>query len=406
MGVPGPQVLTSDRGNRTVQGECDVIVVGGGPAGLIAARELAAAGRTVRVLEEHDVIGTPVHCTGVLGLDAFDELNLSRRAIIGAADAARFVAPNGTTVSIGVEHVRAAVVDRALFDRELAASAVAAGAAIETGVRVTAVAQRDASVAVQTSGADAPVTARAAILACGASYRFNRALGLGVPSVLVHSAQLELPFPRIDSVQVHFGRAVAPGGFAWVVPFERDGAPHARVGLLCERDAGARFETFAASLRAEYGISDPWPEPRLRALPLGPVARTWTDRILAVGDAAGLVKPTTGGGIYYGLLTGHLAAGVLVEALREDRLNARRLREYERRWRARLGREIRAGLAFRAVAARLNDPSIDRLMELARVDGIVPLLKQTADFNWHQSAARALLRHAEFRRIVVKSMWT
>jgi flavin-dependent dehydrogenase len=342
----------------------------------------------------------------VLGLDAFDELNLSRRAIIGAADAARFVAPNGTTVSIGVEHVRAAVVDRALFDRELAASAVAAGAAIETGVRVTAVAQRDASVAVQTSGADAPVTARAAILACGASYRFNRALGLGVPSVLVHSAQLELPFPRIDSVQVHFGRAVAPGGFAWVVPFERDGAPHARVGLLCERDAGARFETFAASLRAEYGISDPWPEPRLRALPLGPVARTWTDRILAVGDAAGLVKPTTGGGIYYGLLTGHLAAGVLVEALREDRLNARRLREYERRWRARLGREIRAGLAFRAVAARLNDPSIDRLMELARVDGIVPLLKQTADFNWHQSAARALLRHAEFRRIVVKSMWT
>ena len=138
--------------------------------------------------------------------------------------------------------------------------------------------------------------------------------------------------------------------------------------------------------------------------PLGPIARTWTDRILAIGDAAGLVKPTTGGGIYYGLLTGHLAATVLAAALRENRLGARRLREYERRWRARLGREIRAGLAFRAIAARLNDLAIDRLIELARVDGIVPLLKQTADFNWHQSAARALLRHAEFRRIVVRSM--
>jgi len=45
-------------------------------------------------------------------------------------------------------------------------------------------------------------------------------------------------------------------------------------------------------------------------------------------------------------------------------------------------------------------------MELARVDGIVPLLQQTADFNWHRTAARALLRHAEFRRIVVKAMWT
>ena len=98
------------------------------------------------------------------------------------------------------------------------------------------------------------------------------------------------------------------------------------------------------------------------------------------------------------------AATVLAAALRENRLGARRLREYERRWRARLGREIRAGLAFRAIAARLNDLAIDRLIELARVDGIVPLLKQTADFNWHQSAARALLRHAEFRRIVVRSM--
>ena len=83
---------------------------------------------SVRVLEEHDVIGAPVHCTGVLGLDAFDELGLSRRAIVGAADAARFVSPNGTTVVIDAERVRAAVVDRSIFDRDLAASAVAAGA--------------------------------------------------------------------------------------------------------------------------------------------------------------------------------------------------------------------------------------------------------------------------------------
>ena len=66
------------------------------------------------------------------------------------------------------------------------------------------------------------------------------------------------------------------------------------------------------------GCREPWPAPRLRVLPLGPVSRTWTDRILAVGDAAGLVKPTTGGGIYYGLLTGHLAADVLAEALATD----------------------------------------------------------------------------------------
>ena len=407
MGVPGPQVLTTDRGNRKHAVDCDVVIVGGGPSGLIAARELAAAGYGVRVLEEHDVIGAPVHCTGVLGLDAFDELSLSRRAIVGAADAARFVSPNGTTVVIGAERVRAAVVDRGIFDRDLAGSAVDAGARIHTGVRVASVTRGPRSVAIRTADAAfGTIEARAAILACGASYRFNRALGLGVPSVLVHSAQLEVPFPSLDQVQVHFGRKIAPGGFAWVVPFAREGTTFARVGLLCERDAGARFRVFADSIRVAYGLREPWPAPRLRVLPLGPAPRTWTDRVLAVGDAAGLVKPTTGGGIYYGLLTGHLAAGVLIDALAADSLGARRLKEYERRWRARLGPEIRAGLAFRAVAAKLNDVAVDRLVDLARVDGIVPLLQQTADFNWHHTAARALLRHAEFRRIVFRSMWT
>ena len=113
----------------------------------------------------------------------------------------------------------------------------------------------------------------------------------------------------------------------------------------------------------------PWPAARLKVLPLAPIARTWTERILVVGDAAGLVKPTTGGGIYYGLLTGHLGASVLGDVLRDDGFGGRRLKEYERRWRALLGPDIRAGLAFRAMAARLTDGAVDRLVELASVEG-------------------------------------
>jgi digeranylgeranylglycerophospholipid reductase len=404
MGVERPQVL-SRRGHRSAATpDFDVVIIGGGPAGLLAARQLASAGFHAIVLEEHAAIGSPVHCTGVLGLDAFAELQLSRGAIVGAAKAARFISPNGTNVGVDVANVRAAVVDRALFDRELAAAATAAGAVIRTGTRAESVVRTPDLVAVATASGD--VTGRAAVLACGASYRFSRALGLGLPGVLVHSAQLETSFPTLDEVEVHFGRDVAPGGFGWIVPFVRDGAPRARVGLLCDRDAGTAFRAFSDRIRRAHAVTERWPAPRLKVLPLAPIARTWTDRVLAIGDAAGLVKPTTGGGIYYGLLTGHLAAEVLSGALRENRLTGNRLREYEKRWRARLGPEIRAGLAFRSVASRLGDGAIDRLMELARVDGIVPLLKQTADFNWHRTAARALLRHAEFRRIVMTSLWS
>lgn len=382
----------------------DVAVIGAGPAGLTAARALAARGHDVVVLEEHSRIGVPVHCTGVVGADAFAEFDLPRESILGTAHTATFVAADGSSVSVDAERVEAAVVDRALFDQGLAASSRRAGAELRSGARVRAIAVGAAGVTIGVEGGDR-VEARACIIACGANYRFNRQLGLGVPRTFVQSAQLEQPLDGLDRVEVHLGREVAPGGFAWLVPLERDGRPHARLGLMCDTRALARFRQFAARMRQRFGAAGDWPDPRLKVLPLGPVSRTYGTRLLAVGDAAGLVKPTTGGGIYYSLISGRIAAETLDEALAADDLRDTRLRRYESEWRARLGADIRIGLAFRTLASRLNDRAIDAVVELARVDGIVPLLRETADFNWHRQSALALLKHAQFRKILLSSLW-
>ena len=382
----------------------DVAVIGAGPAGLTAARALAARGHDVVVLEEHSRIGVPVHCTGVVGADAFAEFDLPRESILGTAHTATFVAADGSSVSVDAERVKAAVVDRALFDQGLASSSRRAGAELRSGARVRAIAVGAAGVTIGVEGGDR-VEARACIIACGANYRFNRQLGLGVPRTFVQSAQLERPLDGLDRVEVHLGREVAPGGFAWLVPLERDGRPHARLGLMCDTRALARFRQFAARMRQRFGAAGDWPDPRLKVLPLGPVSRTYGTRLLAVGDAAGLVKPTTGGGIYYSLISGRIAAETLDEALAADDLRDTRLRRYESEWRARLGADIRIGLAFRTLASRLNDRAIDAVVELARVDGIVPLLRETADFNWHRQSALALLKHAQFRKILLSSLW-
>jgi geranylgeranyl reductase family protein len=383
----------------------DVAVIGAGPAGLTAARALAARGHDVLVLEEHSHIGLPVHCTGVLGADAFQEFDLPSHSVLGSAESATFVSADGSRVSVDAEKARAVIVDRALFDQALADQSRAAGAELRAGARVQAIAPGPRSVTIRIEGTT-PIEARACVLACGANYRFNRQLGFGVPRTFLQSAQLEEPLDGPPSVEVHLGREVAPGGFGWVVPFRRDGVPHARLGLMCESRALARFRAFAGRIRGSYAAGGQSRQPRLKILPLGPVSRTYAARVLAVGDAAGLAKPTTGGGIYYSLISGQLAAATLDEALRADDLREGRLRRYETQWRDRVGAEIRIGLAFRVLAARMNDRAIDSVIELARVDGIVPLLRQTADFNWHRQSALALLKHAQFRKILLSSLWS
>jgi len=382
----------------------DVVVIGAGPAGSVVAERLAAAGHDVVVLEEHQTVGDPVHCTGLLGLEAFDEFALPRDLILGVSGAARFWGATGESVLVESQRVHAAVIDRAALDRVLADRAMTAGARLLRGYRAERVDVTADAVSVSGREAEPAITARACVLACGANYRFHRTLGLGLPNLFLQSAQLETGFPEVPQIEVRFGRQTAPKGFAWLVPFRRADVPHARMGLMSEDRARERFGAFSAALCERAGV-DPsrLPAPRMKVLPLGPVARTYADRVLAVGDAAGLVKPTTGGGIYYGMLSGTFAADVLADGLRRNRLASGFLRRYESRWRRTLGAEIRAGLRFRRIASRLSDASIDALIDLARVNGIVPLLERSASFNWHRKAAIALLAHPSFRRIAVRS---
>ena len=125
--------------------------------------------------------------------------------------------------------------------------------------------------------------------------------------------------------------------------------------------------------------------------------------MIAVGDAAGLVKPTTGGGIYYSLLSAELAAETLVPALADDALSAARLDRYERAWQDAIGAELRWQHILRKIAQRLSDGEIDRLFDLARTDGLMPIVRRTARFNRHRDFIMALLKHPPARRVLIRA---
>ena len=383
----------------------DTVVVGGGPGGLFAAARLAECGCDVAVVEEHAEVGRPVHCTGIVAREAFREFSLSPDSILNPLSQVRFHSPSGLEVDYDPSAVDAVVVDRAVFDRALLARATAAGVTFISGARVTRVQITPEAAVVEIEERASAVEARTVILACGASYGLQRQLGLGMPSVYLASAQMELPAGRGGQVEIYFGSQTAPAGFAWVVPVQRGEGHYVRVGLMCDGDAGYYFGRLVARVAASWGIETlEGQQPRRRLLPLAAIRRTYADRVLAIGDAAGLVKPTTGGGIYYSLLSAGLAADTLVEALRTGELGAARLAGYEAGWRERLTGEFRSQLALRMLAQRLSDTEVDGLFTLARTDGIMPLVYRTAQFNKHRDLIAALFRHEEARKLLFRRL--
>ena len=383
----------------------DIAIVGGGPGGLYAAYRLAQAGLKAVVFEEHPVAGTPVHCTGVFATEAFDEFEIPRTSVLNSLRTARFFGPSGSSIEYTTPQVEALVIDRAQFDRTLCDMAVAAGAEVHVAVRIADLTVGSDRVSLQTAGG--PIEARAAILACGANYTLHRRLGLGMPALHLQSVQLEVPASNPGNVELHFGTDVAPKGFAWVVPVFRNQRPFARIGLMCDRDARDHFDRFLAKIGPRWqtgtqGCFDGGIASRGKMLPLAPIERTYADRLLAVGDAAGLVKATTGGGIYYSLVSAGIAADVLAEAIAAGDLGADALAVYEDRWRSALGEELAAQRSLREIADRLSNEEIESLFELARTDGIMPIVRRTAKFNRHRHLILSLLSHPPARRVLMR----
>ncbi|MBM3296757.1 MAG: NAD(P)/FAD-dependent oxidoreductase [Candidatus Aminicenantes bacterium] len=379
----------------------DVIIAGAGPSGLHAARRLAEKGHEVLVLEKKAEVGRSVNCAGIISRETFERFTIPDDSRQRDIQDVRLVSPSG--VSMVYRHPRpfACIVDRERFDRDMARAAEAAGAEIRTGCLVEDVVPVESGVSVKTGmdegGEAGHFRARAAVLATGVHWDLSRKLGLGVPRGRLVGAQVEIEAPEIELPTMFAGTDIAAGGFAWAVPT----APgRAKFGLITESDPRGCFHVFADKHLGGLAGSGLNGDVQYKIIAQGPALRTCSGAVITLGEAAGQVKTTTGGGVSYGLHCAEIAASVIDERLRGDGGDKIDLQEYDRAWRKVLQREIQLGLFARKIWSRLSDTHIESAFRVAQEDGLIPLVQDHGDFDWHSGLITAFLRQASLAKIL------
>jgi digeranylgeranylglycerophospholipid reductase len=380
----------------------DVAVVGAGPAGSVAARYAAKNGARTLLLEEHGMIGSPVSCTGLISVKALEECELPEGNFINKKIRGAYVyAPDNRSIPIDGGRTMAYVVERKIFDRELAKAAAREGAKVEVSAVVRSVKKIPGGVCLETvsDGVARNITAKVAIGADGVKSRVARSAGLGrIPHVCT-GIQVEASYEPRDPefVEIFTGHEYAPKYFAWSVP---TAGGCCRIGLNADQDA----HVYLDRLLSEHAIVSKKARSAvdliMGGIPVGTLRRTTADGILIVGDAAGQVKPVSYGGIYTGAHCAKIAGEVAAKAALDGDVSERRLGEYETRWRGEIGRELAFGLKARQVYGRMTDRDICEAIAAMDDPDILDLVTRYGDIDRPSQLVRELAKLS-----MNKSLW-
>jgi geranylgeranyl reductase family protein len=349
--------------------EYDVIVVGAGPVGSTAARYAAQHGARVLMIEDHASIGSPVGCTGLLSKRALKECGVrpAENFVLNKVRGAFVHSMNGTCLPIDGKETKAYVISRKIFDRTLASMALEVGADIWMSTLAVGLENKgDAQVlSVIRNGVSLQLETKVVIGADGVRSGIARMAGLGQVKRILPGIQIEAPYRSADPDFVElFVGSQAPGFFGWAVPVDKE---IARIGLAidCENSECA-LDCLERLLKNNSHVASRYSGGKLDfvigGIPIGPLSKTYAKGTLIVGDAAGQVKPTSGGGIYTGAACAKIAGEVAAAAALENDTSADRLAEYDRRWRSKLGRELAIGMKIHDFLGGLEDKEMNDLL--------------------------------------------
>jgi digeranylgeranylglycerophospholipid reductase len=353
--------------------EYDVVVVGAGPAGSMAAKYAAKAGARVLMIEEHETIGLPVQCAGLISTRAFEgcELEtLNKHAIRGA----HIHAPSGRVLRVDGKRTMAYVVDRSELDRAMALEALKSGVASLVKTRFSGLRREGTKLVVTAISHGEPIEIQTSVLigADGLQSTVGRLAGLDRVQSVLTCAQAEVYTDIVnpDFVELYVGQDVAPSFFAWAIPTQWGTV---RIGLCSSERSMELLNSLIGRISPRSAAS--LVRFSAGAIPIGPPACTVTDGILIVGDAAG-------------------------QAVTQGDTSKSALKEYDRQWRSEVGRELVTGLRIRDGLNKLSDDELDYVIEALDDEKILDIISRYGDMDHPSIVLRKLLFSTKAPRLL------
>jgi digeranylgeranylglycerophospholipid reductase len=361
--------------SKIIKDSYDVIVVGSGPAGTMAAKHCAKLGLSTLVIEKRQEIGVPVRCGEGLTGHWLDAVGLEFHPSWAAQEinGAILVTPKGREFKIGSLH-SGYVIDRRVFDKKLAIDAAKAGADFLVKSRVFDVIKEGdvvKGVRVETPERKIDIPSKIVIAADGVDSKTARYAGLNTVNNIeeVDSGyEYEMIDVKIENhymIYLYLGLNIAPRGYVWIFPKSKDRA-NVGIGISGDHDKTAKeyLDKFIAE-NPEIFKGSKIIEVKGGCVPVGaPLKKPYGHGIMVIGDAAHMVNPIHGGGMGLSMEVALIAADHAKKAIDEGDVSEGRLGQFYDEWYEKRGQELIKILKVRNFFERMTDDDMEALADI------------------------------------------
>ena len=387
--------------------EYDVVVVGAGPIGGFLSRTLNQHGHSVLLLEEHAEIGRPFQCAGLVNPAAMETIGLEN-TILTTIWGANIHSPSGTKVSIGDPVVpRTYSVCRKLFDEAVVMQSIESGTNLSLSTKPVSANVYREYVEVDLDGARGPETIRCKLLcgADGAHSWVRRKFRMGRPTETMIGFQIEVTGYSGDEgmLDMYTGRGIAPGFFSWAIPTGES----TRLGTWTKAQLmdGISSEEYMNRLLEDDNLNSRFANCLEVArfcgpVPSGIVRKPMDERVALFGDAAGICKPTTGGGIGPGFEQIKLLVPLISKSIRENDLGKSSMKRIGNKL-GEMRRSQRKKRALRdAFLTEMDDTELERIFSVWAKPEVTALINEFGDIENPIPLGLKMLKEVpEFRRL-------